>query len=221
MTHPHDAVRVQPVGIDAEGAIEVFGLRYWSEEATKYSNRIVTLCVAHAPHQRAAVLSLKGELLCHVELIDDGGLAKRREHRRAEAQALIDEAERETRDIEADALASVVRGQAELLIDLIDKRIEHARFRHRIGAFCRQLAPRHGEGFLRRAWAVLFQRMDVRGEQRPHRHIPGFEIAKAIFEHPHAILGSHGHRELSVSVDDGDEAKRASKAGHCLSEVAK
>ena len=73
MTHPHDAVRVQPVLIDAEGQIEVFGLRYWSEESTKFSLRAVTLCVAHTPHQRAAVLSLKGELLCHVELVDDGG----------------------------------------------------------------------------------------------------------------------------------------------------
>jgi len=221
MTHPHDAVRVAPVGIDAEGQIEVFGLKFWSEEATRHARRIVALCVAHAPHQRAAVLSLKGELLCHVELIDDGGLTERREQRRAEAQELIDEAQHEARDIEADARALIVRGQAELLIDLIDKRIEHARLRHRIGAFCRQLAPGHGEGFLRRARAVLFQRMDVRGEQRPHRHVPGFEIAKAIFEHPHAILGGHGHRETSFSVGDGKEAKRAAEAGHCLSEVAK
>ena len=221
MTHPHDAVRVAPVGIDAEGQIEVFGLKFWSEEATRHARRIVALCVAHAPHQRAAVLSLKGELLCHVELIDDGGLTERREQRRAEAQALIDEAQHEARDIEADARALIVRGQAELLIDLIDKRIEHARLCHRLGAFCRQLAPGHGEGFLRRARAVLFQRMDVRGEQRPHRHVPGFEIAKAIFEHPHAILGGHSHREASGSVDDRGQAKPTAEAGHCLSEVAK
>ncbi len=221
MTHPHDAVRVQPVLVDAEGQIDVFGLRYWSEESTKFPLRAVTLCVSHAPHQRAAVLSLKGKLLCHVDLIDDGGLADDREERRAEAQVLLDEAAFEARDTGADARALIVRGQAELLIDLIDKRIEHARLRHRIRAFGRQLTSGHGEGFLRRARAVLFQRMDVRGEQRPHRHVPGFEIAKAIFEHPHAILGGHGHQETSLSVDDGKKAKRDAEAGHCLSEVAK
>lgn len=222
MTHPHDAVRVQPVLIDAEGQIEVFGLRYWSEESTKFSLRAVTLCVAHTPHQRAAVLSLKGELLCHVELVDDGGLADRREEHRTEAQALIDEAEREARDIEADARASIVRGQAEMLIDLIDHRIENAFITRRIFrrfegmlAFCR------GEGPLRDAWRAFFGGTNMSNGDVAQGRQSGFQIAKAIFEHPHAVFGGHGHRDASVSVGDGEQAKRAAEAGHCLSEVAK
>ena len=222
MTHPHDAVRVQPVLIDAEGQIEVFGLRYWSEESAKYPLRPVTLCVSHAPHQRAAVLSLKGKLLCHVELIDDGGLADSRDEHRAEAQALIDEAEREARDIEADARASVVRGQAEMLIDLIDHRIENAFVTRRIFrrfegmlAFCR------GESSLRDAWRTFFRGANMGDGDVAQGRQSGFQIAKAIFEHPHAVFGGHGHCSRSVSVDDGEQAKRTAEAGHCLSEVAK
>ena len=219
MTHPHDAVRVQPVLIDAEGQIEVFGLRYWSEESAKFPLRAVTLCVNHAPHQRAAVLSLKGKLLCHVELIDDGGLADRREEHRTEAQALIDEAERAAK---ADARASVVRGQAEMLIDLIDHRIENAFITRRIFrrfegmlAFCR------GEGSLRDAWRTFFGGTNMSDGDVAQGRQSGFQIAKAIFEHPHAVFGGLGHCSRSVSIDDGEQAKRTAEAGHCLSEVAK
>lgn len=219
MTHPHDAVRVQPVLIDAEGQIEVFGLRYWSKEAAKFPRRPVSLCVSHAPHERAAVLSLKGKLLCHVELIDDGGLARRREEHEAQAQNLIDGAAREA---EANARASVVRGQAEMLIDLIDHRIEHALVTRRVrGRFEGVLAFCRGKGSLRDAWRTFFGGANMGDGDVPQGRQPGFQIAEAIFEHPHAILGGHGHVTRSVFADDEGDAKRAADAGHCLSEVAK
>lgn len=75
MTHPHSMVIVKPLTIAPDGVIKVFNLRFWSQESSQFSGRLIDLRIGAAPFMRAGVFSFSGERLCEVDLIDDGGFA--------------------------------------------------------------------------------------------------------------------------------------------------
>jgi len=76
MSHPHDPVIVRPVSVDSTGCVQVFGLRYWSQDAVQHAGRLAEICIEEAPHSRALLRSTKGERWCWMELIEDKSLAQ-------------------------------------------------------------------------------------------------------------------------------------------------
>lgn len=192
MSFPHDAVRVLPIGVDDTGAVTLFGYRWWSEESTQYHHRIVELRISARPHIDAWLFSLKGELLCKVQLIDDH--ADHRGCRRC---------------------ASVVGRVPTDIAQLADQATERARLGYEVSGQGRRALPLRIIDHLRRsAGRLAFGNRNVRKAQATGGHHSSLDLEKSPLEHGQSVVG--GHRVSNLPERGSTELNEAGVAAHRL-----
>lgn len=226
MTHPHDSVRVLPVGVDELGVVEVFGLRYWSEESAKFGRRLAEIRVSPFPHSKALLLSLKGKKLCEVQLMDNCGfldpvgarqVAARLRHK-IEALRVLEQEQGHMTGAEPSE-PSVVRGNAEVLLDLIDDSVEHARInRQSFGHIVAKPLLGFLHNIMRRAGITSFENAHDADADSVERREARLEKAQSLLEHLQLLVGGHGDNSR---LRRSEKRNQADASTHCLSEVAK
>lgn len=167
------------VGVKVSWSGEVrdqFGRRFWSMESTQLAGRWATLMLPSRADDFVIIQDAAGREF-RADLIADPFMRSK--------AAQVEEAKRRT---------SIVRRQAELLVDLIDQRLEE---QLRAGNFFCRLAAHLPPGLFKRLFHRAGQpRLDnaeMCADQVPLRVDASLKLAQAIFEHPHAVLQARPH----------------------------
>jgi hypothetical protein len=193
--------------VQPDGKVQALGQLYWSPPMQKYAGWQVELRVFG---DGGPVQVWSGHhFLCSADVIADPGFGYP-DVAAETAGKLRERADRQR--------ALVVRGQAALLVELLADTVEdttprrsgtfHARYRG--FQFFIQLLPIVGKHAIERE-----RHRDLECAQRREARL---RLAQSIFDLPYTI---HGRRPSCEIGCDGEQAKPAAEAGHCLSEVAK
>ncbi|MBY0306426.1 MAG: hypothetical protein K2W86_14905 [Sphingomonas sp.] len=201
MTHPHDQVCVSPVRIDGDGTIKIFDRLYWSKDSAKLPGRTVKAIVSPSPYEEIALLSLRGAQLCNAQLLQDTGWADAE----AARDAAWTVAKRSIREAAAEETGEqhglIVRRRAQLLIELIDKRVDRLNVRQPVFAFGKlSHAFSYIHQLIRRAWGQSLKQPHHCEQQRAADLMIDGDLALAIFDHRHPLFerGLHGSSKSSV-----------------------
>lgn len=188
-----------PVGvqISQDGTVRCAGRIFWSEAAMQRAGKWASMVLPRHGDMTVALTDANGNEF-QADLIDDAefrdsdvGRAFASEHRRQQ------EAE----------IASIVRRQAEALVDLVDQRIEDAFIASRVGLVAKAL--KNIAGFFKGAGKAAPKQGHHRNREMALRRYLALQKAAAIFEHPHAVLGGH----LQLSSSDNFDNRNANPVG--------
>jgi len=217
MSHPHDPVILSPVAVDRNGCIRAFGLRFWSSDLHKFSGCSLQLCVAAAPHMTATVVSMHGEKLCEVDLIDDTGFAD------LAAAELRSKRERKVIDDIASAVsagdqASVIGRKAASIAQFSDDHIKHVSLGNKILRKCRRaFSLRLFDRRRAAASSELVYGSDMGDQAAPRAHSQRLEHIQALLKHVEALIQIERHG-LSPSSGESSDNSETGDAPHRLYE---
>lgn len=202
------------VTVPRHGAVQVFDRCYWCADMVSLAGREVLVRVP-VRHFAAAQVWIGDHYQCSPELIADTGFAdcgaakellEQYRAKRAAAQAVADE-ER----------ASVIRGQAKALLDLIDSRVGEVRHLPRIlGVLESQTLTRVLKRLARGAGLFGLKSSQNAEQEGVVAFDPGLEKAEAVLKHLHSVFGGHLHGPTAPAVDARD-ASEADDGAHRLS----
>lgn len=241
MNSNHILCFVQPDGVLALGRH-----RYWSPQTPKLANKLVTVVRERPGTWRVYVLAGKGKSIQANLLVDPqfsdtkrarqlhDQLAKHRKNigyvpppplivqgvelTGRERAEFLDTAAKAA-GIDLSRRASIVRGQATLLVELVEDAIEQSRLQHRsaVPAILRQAGERVVEMFGISGQRRI-ERQCRRDLERAQRREALLTLAQHIFDLPYVLSG---HDQPLPSVDDGKDASAPNEDGHRLSGASK
>lgn len=187
--------------------VTIHGRRYWSPELAERIGWEIQIEIDRADEAYASAWTRgRNHRLCTVALID------------AQAGTTIDE-RRALAQAEADERASVVSRQAQMLLDLIDQRIEHSARRNFSSQGKIQVSLRRCENALRAAWRNFFKGADAGDGERSDEVEAHLKMAHSILEDADALVSFDRHESLQ---DLGFIDRTAARlAAHRLSEGSK
>lgn len=187
--------------VGRDGTVRAMDKRYYCADLLRYIGWDVTVLLPVDEGAPAQVWCHQ-HCLCSPDLMAEVGFF---DHEGAQATVVEYRAKRAAqRQLEDAERASIIRGQAEALLDLIDSRVGEARRRPRIlGVLESQTLTRSLKRLAR--GAGLF---GVKSFQNPEQEgvvalDPGLEKAEAVLKHLHAVFGGHLHGEVPVA-DEGE-----------------
>lgn len=195
------------------GDVRAMDKRYYSVELMQLAGREVTVRIP-LREGAAAQVWIGDHYQCSPQLIQDVGFADvagaadlARDYRALRATL---------RQREDEERASVIRGQAKALLDLIDSRVcEARRFPRILGVLESQTLTRVLKRLSRGAGLFGLQPGQHPEEDGVVALDPGLEKAEAVLKHLHAVFGGHLHVG-APAADDGEPNPPAEDA-HRLS----
>jgi len=203
--------------VGRDGAVRAMDKRYYCADLLRYIGWEVTVLLPVDEGAPAQVWSNQ-HYLCSPNLIQDTGFL---DHEAALAIVVEYRAKREAlRQQEEERRASIIRGQAEALLKLIDDRAGKARdFRRILGVVEVETLKRAIKRLARGAGLFGVKPIKDAEQESVVAADPGIEQIEAIFKHLHAVFWGRVHHE-APAVDDGEPNPPADGA-HRLSGGAK
>lgn len=205
--------------VERAGVVRAMDKRYYCAELLSYIGWEVTVLLPVDEGAPAQVW--RGQhYLCSPNLIQDVGFL---DHEAALATVIEYRAKRaELRQLEEDQRASIIRGQAKALLNLIDDRIEHARAsRNLLRIIKGEPLARAVKCLMRKAGMLAIDDFKGADDKRVERADASLQHAEAIFKHFHAVFGGHLHGVDAPAAVDGEEPILPRDGAHRLCGDAK
>lgn len=199
------------------GDVRAMDKRYYSVELMRLAGREVTVRIP-AREGAPAQVWIGEHYQCSPQLIADVGFL---DHEGAVAAVAEYRAKRaDLRELEDAERASIIRGQAKALLDLIDSRVGEARcFPRILGVLESQTLAGVLKRLARGAGLFVVKPLQHAEQESVVALDPGLEKAEAILKHLHSVFGGHLHVE-APAADEGEPNPPADGA-HRLSGDAK
>lgn len=187
--------------VGRDGTVRAMDKRYYCADLLRYIGWDVTVLLPVDEGSPAQVWSHQ-HYLCSPDLVQDTGFS---DHEAALATVVDYRAKRAAlRQLEDAERASIIRGQAEALLKLIDDRASKARnFRRILGIVEVETLTRALKRLARGAGLFGVKPIEDAEQKRMVAADPGLEQIEAILKHLHAVFGGHLHGE-PPAADDGE-----------------
>lgn len=187
--------------VGCDGTVRAMDKRYYCADLLRYIGWEVTVLLPVDEGAPAQVWSNQ-HYLCSPNLIQDTGFF---DHEGAMASVIEYRAKRaEFRQLEEDRRASIIRGQAEALLKLIDDRAGKAReFPRVIGVLEFETLKRAIKRLARGAGLLGIETVKDAEQESVVTADPGIEQIEAIFKHLHAVFWGRVHHQ-APAADDGE-----------------